>query len=237
MEKAKIKKYIKVFTVAFLSILFVNKCLFTNEPDRIYDIREEKTVEAYIYEQNPIEKRSSYSQPPSEIINDPELLYHWEHYFPHNFNLRDGLIVRFHYYMFGHYFNTNYQTMIGSLYMDDLYKYIYIKEINVVFDGKKKNLMKNKKIDINGKIRELVDKNGEQITINEKKYYYLSSIDLKKLNYHFINGFIGKKMEVELELIYSFDNEPLRNEKYTYNVICGGKKFDMARLVIWMYPP
>ena len=237
MEKKKIKKYIKLFALVFLSILFVNKCLLTNEPDKIYSIQEEKTIEAFIYEQNPAVKRSSYMKPPPEIINDAELLYHWEHYFPHNFNLRDGLIVWFNYNFYGYYFNTNYQTMNGRLYMDELYKYIYIKEINVIFDGKKKNLLKNKKIEINGKIHELVDKNGEPIIINNKKYYYVSNINLKKLNYHFINGPIGKEVEIELELIYSFDNEPLRNEKYKYNVIRGGKKFDINRPIVWMFPP
>ena len=238
VEKIKRKKYIKVAIVAFLSIVLFDKCLLTNEPDRIYEIREEKLVEAYIYQQNPTPKRSSYLRPPPEIMDDPELLYHWEHYFPHSFNLDDGLKIWFNYDFYGSYFNTDYQKMHGRLYMDGLYKYIYIQEINVIFNNRtKKRLMESTKFDIQGRIQELVDKNGNQIIIDGKKYHYLSNIELKKLNHHFISGFIGKEMEIELESIYNFDNELLRNEKHKYKVICGGKKFDITRPFIWMFPP
>ena len=95
MNKVKTKKYIKISVILVLCILFVNKCLITNEPDSIDAVDEEKMIKAYTFDKKG--KTTYYGYPessiPQEVKDDPELLYHWEHYFSRNFNLRDGLII------------------------------------------------------------------------------------------------------------------------------------------------
>ena len=121
--------------------------------------------------------------------------------------------------------------------MDGLYNAIHIHEINIAYsNGKKKNLVKDEQFKITG-IRELVDENEEPIIIEGRQYYYSPNFDIRKISHHFIKGYPGEKVEIELELIYAFDNEPLRTEKYTYRGVSGGKVFDAYRPIIWMFPP
>jgi hypothetical protein len=200
----------------FAGVVFIRTCLTANVPDQL----------AIVY---PSQAAVSYR-------NAPEWTYHL---LKHTIIPGQAMQAVFSYDYYGKYINANYLKIKSGLFLTKPYKELYIKELGYELNGRHYNLIDNKRFtvpEINPSDM-LVDENDEPITINGENYYW-ASMDLnKKTKHHFINGTRGQEKTIQIIQIYSFDDEPLREEKYTYKVICGGIQFDPLRMIAWLYPP
>ena len=220
----KYKIFVKIGIVGLIIIVFIFSCMITNSPDELQIIYPLDSITAYSII---ISNTATGDTQKIERKIIP----------------KQNMQIDFWYNFYGNYFNTNYLKLTGRLFITKQYQEIYIKEIGYNLENKYYKLIDNEyfiiplrsEYDIMNDT--LVDENEEPILINGKNYYWKSVDFNKKIKSHFINGFLGQEKEIEVIQIYSFDNEPLREEKYKYRVICGGKIFDPMRLIIWMFPP
>jgi len=143
------------------------------------------------------------------------------HYLKSKFSPERALTV---YFPYRYYTNPNYIDVYGELIISEQYKKLFIKEIRYKYDDKSRVLLENTYYNIpNLKEKEqLLRVDNEPITINGKHFYRIGLSLNKKVNYHFIKGSLRQEKEVEITQIYSFDDEPLREERYKYKVTCGG---------------
>ncbi|MDR0289460.1 MAG: hypothetical protein LBI06_00815 [Treponema sp.] len=136
------------------------------------------------------------------------------------------------------YYYTYYLELFARLFTTKEYNELYIKEINYIYNNRTYNLLRDKHFFIE-QIRDnspLLDENHEIIKIDEEVFYWASVNLNKKVRHNFINGYPGQEKQIEIIQVYAFDNEPLREEKYKYKVICGRKKFEPIRLIAWTFP-
>jgi hypothetical protein len=215
MNKKPWKKYIKWIIIVII-VLFIGNCMTTNIPDEV----------SIIYKSDPI---ITYQ-------NEPGWSYH---FLKRDLIPEQALQISFDPSYYWNYYNSSVLSVMGRLYITKPYNRLYIKEISYIKNGKKHDLITDKTFSVK-KIEDkniLVDENDEPITINGENYYWTSVDFDKEIKKFFIFGLMGQEKEIEVIQIYSFDSEELRNEKITYKVICGGKRFDPMRLIIWMFPP
>jgi len=204
------KRYIRIIIFCLLISIFIFSCLTTNVPDKIEIIHKSEPIIVYQkYIANAAVKPNLFQYIKRELV--PE----------------QAMLVDFWYNIYGYYFNTNHLEMVARLFLTKQYEKLYIKEVSYIYKNKKHNLI----IDTDYYIPTIkedeilfTNENDEPIIINELNYYWIS-VDLnRKVKHHLINSLIGQEKEIEVIQIYSFDNEPLREEKYKYKVICGGNK-------------
>ena len=211
MNKKPWKKWIIVVIV-----LFIGNCMTTNVPDDAL----------IIYKADPI---VTYQ-------NEPGWAYH---FLKRDLIPEQALQVSFAPDYYWSYNNSSTLSIWGRLYTTKQYNQLFIKEISYIYKGRKHKLISDKLFPIKN-IEDkdiLVDENDEPITINGSNYYWTSVDFNKTIKRFFILGLMGQEKEIELVQIYSFDEEELHEERIKYKVICGGKKLDPMRLIIWMFPP
>lgn len=208
------KKQIVILVICLAVNISLVSCVTTNQP---HDIR---------------------------INNNPEPIIVYQKYFSHgyiNYHKRElipekAMQISF---MYSHFdFIPNRLSIYARLFLTKQYEKLYIKEISYIYNNKNYQLIKDKEYNIPA-IKEndmlFIDEGDDPVIINGGNYYWIS-VDLNDKGKHpFIYGSRGQENEIEIIQIYSFDEEPLREERYKYKIICGGTKIEFMRLILWMF--
>jgi hypothetical protein len=218
MAKKRLRLIIKWGIVALLCALFVNTCMMTKVPDKITRIYETEPIKAYKFYQR---SDDSYYSIGYDVIPGQPL----------NISFKPSI--------FWPTDNDDEIYVWGNLFLENKYETFYVKEISYNYNGKNNILVKDRRIAIPmDEYDILLDENREPAIIGGKYLYgvriahgFLFNWD-EKAEFDFSPRRFGEKKEIEVIQIYSFDNMTWHEEKLKYEVICGGKKFDMKRPIL-----